>query len=104
MSDLRAWVPDEAVEKLTVRRALVQDEDPVKMATEIIKENLPIAAMAMAHLAINSQTEMVRLNAAKYLMDRAFDPKGKLPDAKPAWDKVFESTMVEIDNALGGGE
>lgn len=102
MSDLRGWVPEEAIEKLTLKRAIADDEDPVKMASEIIKEHLPLAAMSMAHLAIYSQTEMVRMNAAKYLMDRAFDPKGKLPDAKPAWDKVFESAMVEVDQALGG--
>lgn len=104
MPDLRGWVPEEAIEKLTLERALHANEDPIEMATKIIKENLPIAAMSMAHLAVYSPTEMVRLNAAKYLMDRAFDPKGKLPDAKPAWDKVFESAMVEIDSALGGGE
>lgn len=101
MSDFRGWVPDEAIEKLTLMRAIEKDEDPIKVASKIIKDNVPLAAMSMAYLAIHSNTEMVRFNASKYLMDKAFDPKGSVPDAKPAWEKVFESAMVEIDGSLG---
>lgn len=102
MVDRREWVPDEAVEQLTVRRALQKVEDPVRMATDILKEALPIAALSMVHLAINSQIEGIRFNASKYVMDKTFgDGKDlKLPDNRPAWDKIFDSTMVEVENAL----
>lgn len=100
MSDSRAWVPDEAVEALTVRRALQKFEDPVKMSADIIKEHLPLATMSMVHLAIYSNTEMIRFNASKYIMDRAMDTrKGGIPDDKPAWEKIFDSTVVEVNDA-----
>jgi hypothetical protein len=100
MSDFRGWVPDEAVEKLTVRRALQKTEDPVQMARDIMRENVGLAALAMAHLAVYSNTEMIRFNAAKYIMEKTFDPKGSVPDAAPAWAKVFDATMVEIERSL----
>jgi|ERR1051326_8059680 hypothetical protein len=102
MPDYREWVPDEAVAQLTVRRALQDVEDPVKMAAELIKEALPLATMSMTHLAIHSPTEMIRLQAAKYILDKSFG-EGKdirMPDAKPAWDKIFDTVVVEVDNIV----
>ncbi len=106
MSDLRSWVPDEAVEELTVRRALAKYEDPIKMSGEIIKENLPLATMSMVHLAINCPAEPVRFQAAKYVMDRALgDGRDlRLPDNKPAWDKIYDSVLTEVDNIVKKGE
>jgi len=106
MTDNRDWVPDEAVEQLTVRRALQDVEDPIKLASDLIKEALPLVTMGMTHLAIHSTTENVRFQAAKYIMDKALG-EGKdlrLPDAKPAWDKVFDSVLVEVNNIQKRGE
>jgi|SRR5215467_1765720 len=105
MSDLRDWIPDVAMEALVVRRALQDVEDPLKMAADIVKETLPIATMSIAHLAIHSPTEQVRLAAAKYLVDRAYGDGGKgvaLPEAKPAWERVYDSVLVEAENAKSG--
>lgn len=101
MPDYRDWVPDEAVAQLTVRRALQDIEDPIKMAAEIIKESLPLATMSMAHLAIHSNTEMIRFNASKYIMDTALgnNNKGfKIEEVKPAWDSIYKTVLVEVDN------
>lgn len=102
MVDRREWVPDEAVEQLTVRRAFQKVEDPLKMAADILKEALPVAALSMVHLAIHSPTEGIRYNASKYVMDRTLgDGKDmRLPDNKPAWDRIFDSAMVEVESAL----
>lgn len=102
MVDRREWVPDEAVASLTVRRALQKVEDPMKMAAEILKEALPLATMAMVHMAIHSPTDGIRFNAAKYVMDRTLgDGKDlRLPDNQPAWEKIFDHTMVEVEGAL----
>lgn len=102
MVDRREWVPDDAVEELTVRRALQKVEDPIKIAADILREALPIATLAMVHLAIRSPTESIRFNASKYVMDRSLgDGKdARLPDNKPAWDKIFDSAMVEVEGAL----
>lgn len=106
MPDYREWVPDEAVEKLTVRRALQEVEDPLKMAAELLKEALPLATMSMTHMAIYSSTESIRFQAAKYVMDKSLgDSKDlKLPDNKPAWEQIYESTLVEAENILKRGE
>lgn len=102
MPDYREWVPDEAVEKLTVRRALQEVEDPIKMASDLIKEALPLATMSMTHLAIYSPTENVRFQAAKFIMDKALgDSKElRLPDNKPAWETIYDSVLVEAENVL----
>lgn len=106
MVDRREWVPDEAVESLTVRRAFQKVEDPVKMATDIMKEALPLATMSMVHMAIHSPTESVRFNASKYVMDRTLgDGKDlRLPDNKPAWERILDSTMEEVESALKKGK
>lgn len=99
MTDTRAWVPDEAIAELTTRRALQSEEDSIALATQIIKENVPIATMSMVHLAIHSPTESVRFNAAKYLMDRAL---GKVEDGmsealKPAWELIYDKVIEEAE-------
>lgn len=106
MADTRSWCPDEAIEQLTVRRALQDKEDPIKMAADIVKEHLPLATMSMAHLAIHSQTEAIRFQASKYIMDRSLgDGKDlRLPDNKPAWDKIFDSVLVEVEQITKEGQ
>ena len=107
MGDSREWIPEQAVESLTVRRALQEFEDPIKLSTDLIKEALPIVTMRMTHLATQSMHDGVAFNAAKYIMDRALGDEGKgiaLPDQKPAWDRIFDNVLVEVDNALKSGE
>ena len=100
VANLRDWIPDSAVEELTVRRALSKVEDPIKLAVDILRENLPLSTMSMVHLATNSPTEAIRFQAAKYVMDRTLgDGKDlKLPDNKPAWEKIYDTVLVEVDN------
>lgn len=103
--DSRDWVPEEAVESLTVRRALTRDEDPVKMAISIIREHVPVATMRMVHLALHSPTETVAFQASKYIMDKAMgDTRDLKISEKPAWEKIFDGVMVEVNSALEGGE
>lgn len=100
----RDWVAEEAVEELTVRRALQGMEDPIKLAADLIKEALPLATMSMTHLAIHGEPQL-RFQASKYLMDKALDGKNvQLPDSRPAWDKVFDSVLVEVNDALKGND
>lgn len=106
MSDSRAWIAEEAIEALTVRRALQKQEDPLILSAELIKEALPVVTMSMTHMAIYSQQESTRLTAGKYIMDRALG-EGKnlmLPDNKPAWEKIFDSVMVEVESIQKSGE
>lgn len=104
--DNREWCPDEAIEKLTVRRALQNIEDPIKLSADLLRESLPLATMSMTHMAIYSEVEAIRLQASKYIMDRTLgDGKAlTLPDNKPAWEKIYDSVLVEVDDALKKGE
>lgn len=106
MGDNREWIPDEAIEALTVRRALQDREDPIKLSNDLIKEALPLVTMSMTHMAIYSGIENTRLAAGKYIMDRALgDGKDlRLPDNKPAWEKIFDSVLVEVESIQKNGE
>lgn len=100
MADLREWCPDEAIEALTVRRALQNTEDPLQMAADLLKEALPLATMSMTHLAVYAEKPEIRFAASKFVVDKAFgDGRDlRLPDNKPAWDKIFDSVLVEVEN------
>jgi len=94
------WVPARAIEQLTLKRALQDIEDPVKLANDIIKETLPVATMRMAHLALHEQNPAVAYNAAKYLMDRSMgsvQSPTKPESEAPAWQKIFDSIAVVAD-------
>lgn len=100
MSDNRDWIPDEAVANLTVRRALMEDEDPIKLANSVLKETVPLATMSMAHLAIHCPVDSVRYQAAKYVMDRVLGAAGQgADDVRPAWEDIYEAVLVEAEDA-----
>lgn len=96
----RDWVPDQEIEKLTLRRALQDQEDPAKMAADLFKEALPLAVMSMTHMAIHSPTEPIRFQAAKYVIDRSMGPvtaTTKPVDERPAWEKLLQTVTVETN-------
>jgi len=94
------WVPARAIEELTLKRALQDIEDPVKLATEILKESLPLVTMAMTHAAIYEPNPMIRFNSQKYVMDRmlgSVTSPVKPESEAPAWQKIFDSIAVVAD-------
>lgn len=99
MSD--EWVPALAIEQLTLKRALQDVEDPIKLANEIIKDALPLVTMGAVHTAIHEQNPLIRFNAQKYLMDRSLGSVSsptKPESEAPAWQKIFDSIAVVADN------
>lgn len=96
----RDWVPDDAIEELTLRRAMQTVEDPAKIAADLFKEALPLSVMSMTHLAIHSPTEAIRFQASKYVIDRSMGPvtaTTKPVDERPAWEKLLQTITVEAD-------
>lgn len=95
------WIPEQAVEELTLKRALQDVEDPAKMANDLFKEALPLAVMSMTHLAIHEQNPQIRFNAAKYVIDRNMgsvqSPTKPESDA-PAWQRIYDSIAVVSEN------
>lgn len=97
---LREWVPAVAIEELTLKRALQDVEDPVKLANDIMKDALPLVTMGMTHTAIHEPNALIRTNAQKYVMDRMLGAVGnptKPESEAPAWQKIFDSIAVVAD-------
>lgn len=98
------WVPDEALKTMPMHKAL-HGEDPIKVANELLKEALPMSIMSITHLAIHSPAEQVRLQAAKYVVDRTLGPVKddmRVADNKPAWEKIYEGVLVEAESIING--
>lgn len=94
------WLPERAIEELTLKRALQDVEDPVKMANDIMKEALPLITMGMTHAAVYEPNPIVRYNSQKYVMDRmlgSVTSPTKPESEAPAWQKIFDSIAVVAD-------
>jgi hypothetical protein len=101
MMDYQEWCPDSAIEALTLKRALQDVEDPIKLANELLKDSLPLATMGMVHIAIHEPNAQIRFNAQKYIMDRnmgSVTSPVKPETEAPAWQKIFDSIAVVADN------
>lgn len=89
-----AWVTDAEVEALAHERE-VMGTDHVQQAEEILKQHLPTAVNSIAKLARVANNETVRLNAAKYIIDRNL---GKITEphveAEDPIKKALEGVIV----------
>jgi len=97
--DSPEWLPDKAIEELTLKRALSKIENSLTLASDIFKDCAPIAAMSICHMAIHSPTEQIRLAAGKHVVDRAMGtpaPTPRIERDKPIWEDLFESVKQEI--------
>jgi|SRR5262245_6951921 len=63
------WIPEEAIAALQTERIVRPEKTNVELAMEILSENAPLAAMAVAQIATNSANESLRLKAAQYIID-----------------------------------
>lgn len=98
--EFEEWVPDAAIEQLTLKRALQDVEDPIKLANDMLKECLPLVTMSVMHTAIHEPNPLIRFNAGKYLMDRSLGSvtsPTKPESEAPAWQKIFDSIAVVAD-------
>jgi len=64
------WIPEEALEGITMERSVRPSETEQTMAERVFLENLPVAALSIVNLAIHSPSEKIRLDAAKYVVER----------------------------------
>jgi len=96
------WNPFEALKNLTMERALNSSETPSQMAKRLFDENLPVAVMAIAHLATHSETEIIRLNAAKFVVERSMGPSERIVanEGRHAWDDIYEKVTEEAESFL----
>jgi RIO-like serine/threonine protein kinase len=100
-SQWEEWVPSKAVEELTLKRALSDVEDPLKLAADLFRESLPLAVIGLTHTAIYEPNVVVRTAAQKYVIDRSMGTTAapsKIADDKPAWERIFESVAAEAEH------
>lgn len=97
------WDPIEALKSLVAERALSNDETPVEQAKRLFGENLPLAVLAICHMATYSPIEAIRFNAAKYVVDRTMGPSERgtnSAEGRRVWDDLYEQIIDEASNYL----
>ena len=108
-SRLEHWDPKEALRSLTTEKMM--DEEPEDTARRLFKENLPLAATSIVHLAVHCGNEKTRLTAAQYIIDRGFGRPTNTGDSAAATDIyrdfladcVRESEQSDPVPPAGGG-
>lgn len=95
------WDPKHALEALTEEQE-VMGETVEDQAKRIFRDALPVAAMAVVHLAQYSGNEKTRLEAARYVVERNV---GRLQDmAIVGIDDPMAALMAEIVTELQDAE
>jgi hypothetical protein len=100
--DADEWDAKRALENLKMEHALDAHGTPQTTAKRLFEEALPVATMAITHLAMHSATEVIRFNAAKYVVERTMGPAERVVsvDGRHAWDDIYESVTDEAENYL----
>jgi hypothetical protein len=96
------WNPFTALQNLTMERALDSTETPQTIAKRLFEEHLPVSVMAICHLATYSETEVIRFNAAKYVVERTMGPSQTVVnvEGKHAWDHIYNNVVVGAEEFL----
>jgi hypothetical protein len=100
--DMSEWDPIEALKNLTMEKALNSTETPVQQAKRLFSENLPVAVMAICHMATYSSTEVIRFNAAKYVVDRTLGADKTVPNGgeRHVWEEIYDNVVTEAEGYL----
>lgn len=89
------WVTEEDIKALEMERDVLGD-DYEQQSLRILKENLPVVVNSIVKLARTASSETVRLNAAKYVVDRNL---GKITEPDMTEEdillKVYEGVTVD---------
>lgn len=93
------WNPDKRLEELAFEQQ-IDDGDPAKTAMRIFRENAVMAAHSITWMAIHSPDQRIRLDAAKYTVERII---GKVGDEQVFDDDPIESLLRDIVRETGVG-
>lgn len=96
------WDPITALRNLTMERALDNTDTPQKVARRLFEENLPVSVMAICHIATYSETEAMRFQAARFVVERTMGPAERViaQDGKHAWDDIYDKVVDEAEGYL----
>lgn len=100
------WNPTEALKRLTMEMALETTATPQLVAKRLFEENLPLAVMSICHIAAYGESEGMRFNAARYVVERTMGPAERqaAPDGRHAWDDIYENVVSEAEGYLSSGQ
>jgi hypothetical protein len=104
----KAWVSDDELASLHLERRTGfgtidgKPESPTDQAVRIMRENAPAAAQTLVKLALNGETEQVRLKASVEILNRAA-AAGTGSDGRDPWANLYEDTLVETPTKTNGG-
>lgn len=101
--DSPEWDPVKALSLLNMERALESTNTPQLTAKRLLEENLPIAVMSICHIAVHGDSEAMRFNAARYVVERTMGPAERAAtnlDGRHAWDGIYEKVVSEAEEYL----
>lgn len=96
------WNPVDALKQLTMERALETTSTPQILAKRLFEENLPLSVMSICHIASYGESEAMRFNAARYVVERTMGPAERQSnvDGRHAWDDIYEKVVSEAEGYL----
>lgn len=91
------WITDEDLAALSMS---VDPPGKYEGVTQnLLRKHASKAAEAVIDIAMNSESDAVRLRAAQYIIDRTLGRVGEErqrdEDGRAPWEKVFDSVLVE---------
>jgi hypothetical protein len=88
-------MPEEELALLQAQpKASPSARDNEKLAMQIFRDNVALAAEVIGDLAVNGEKESTRLNASKYIVERVL---GRTPDAQlPGKDDMFTDLFSSV--------
>jgi hypothetical protein len=92
------WIPEDELKLLQSQpKASPSLQDNEKLAMQIFRDNLPLAAEVIGDLMVNGEKESTRLNAAKYITERVLGRVGENATGAggDVWDNLFGSVARE---------
>lgn len=105
------WNPDEAMKALA-EEATILDLTPAAQAQRLMEEALPVAVAGLVHLSQFAETEKMRFDAQKYLIDRNLGTPTKEGDlaatVQDPLEQLVEDCIIWVEKedaaqAQGGG-
>lgn len=98
------WDPIKALQTLSMEHALDSSVTPQARAKKLFEENLPLSVMSICHIAVYGDSEAMRFNAARFVVERTMGPAervGTSVDGRHAWDAIYEQVTNEAESYLG---
>lgn len=96
------WVPDRALEAISMERQLDPEITDTALANKILKENLPLVAVGLTHTAKYSSDQRLRFQAQTYIMDRVLGKVGTIVVTEDSpIDDLNKQLMQLVEATIG---